>query len=142
AIAYSALMPFAALVTVVAAWVVARARHWNLLAVGEDWASARGTPVSRLLLGGYAAGSLLAASAVALTGPIGFVGLILPHLARSRVGADHRMLLPCSFLLGGVLLAGCDALGRSLLAPAEIPAGALLALLGGPYLVWLVRQRR
>jgi iron complex transport system permease protein len=141
AIAYGALLPFIVLVTLVAAWVLARARHWNLLAVGEDWAAARGTPVTQLMLGGYVAGSLLAASAVALTGPIGFVGLIVPHLARSRVGADHRLLMPCSFLLGGVLLAGCDALGRSLVAPAEIPAGALLALLGGPYLVWLVRRR-
>ena len=141
AIAYSALVPFAVLVTLVTAWVLAHARQWNLLAVGEDWASARGARVSHLMLGGYTAGSLLAASTVALTGPIGFVGLIVPHLARSRVGADHRLLMPCSFLMGGVLLAGCDAVGRSLLAPAEVPAGALMALLGGPYLVWLVRQR-
>jgi len=69
------------------------------------------------------------------------VGLIVPHVARTRVGADHRVLMPCSFFLGGILLAGCDALGRSVLAPAEIPAGAIMALVGGPYLVWLVRQR-
>jgi iron complex transport system permease protein len=93
------------------------------------------------MLGGYVAGSLLAASTVALAGPIGFVGLIVPHAVRSRLGADHRILMPCSFLLGGVLLAGCDALGRSVVAPTEIPAGALMALIGGPYLVWLVRQR-
>lgn len=141
AIAYGALVPFVVLVLVVATWVFAQARHWNLLAVGEDWASARGTQVSGLMLGGYVAGSLLAASTVALTGPIGFVGLIVPHLARSRVGADHRVLMPCSFLMGGALLAGCDALGRSMLAPAEVPAGAIMALVGGPYLVWLVRQR-
>jgi len=94
------------------------------------------------MLGGYLAGSLLAAGTVALTGPIGFVGLIVPHVVRSRVGADHRVLMPCSFLLGGVLLAGCDALGRSLLSPAEIPAGAIMALAGGPYLVSLVRRHR
>lgn len=137
---YGALVPFILIVGLVSAWVLRQARYWNLLAVGEDWAAARGARVSRLMLGGYLAGSLLAAGTVALTGPIGFVGLIVPHLVRSRVGADHRVLMPCSFLLGGVLLAGCDALGRSVLAPAEIPAGALMALMGGPYLVWLVRR--
>jgi iron complex transport system permease protein len=141
AIGYGALVPFAGLVALVSVWVLTQARHWNLLAVGEDWASARGARVGRLMFGGYVAGSLLAASTVALTGPIGFVGLIVPHLARSRVGADHRVLMPCSFLMGGVLLAGCDAFGRWALAPAELPAGAIMALVGGPYLVWLVRQR-
>lgn len=141
ALAYGALAPFVLLVCLVTAWVLRHARHWNLLAVGEDWAATRGAPVHRLMRGGYIAGSALAASTVALTGPIGFVGLIVPHLARSRVGADHRVLLPCAFLMGGVLLSGCDALGRLLLAPAEIPAGAIMALLGGPYLVWVVRRR-
>jgi len=141
AIAYGALVPFAIVVAALSLWVTARARQWNLLAVGEDWATTRGASVPRLMLGGYVAGSLLAASTVALAGPIGFVGLIVPHAVRSRLGADHRILMPCSFLLGGVLLAGCDALGRSVLAPTEIPAGALMALIGGQYLVWLVRQR-
>jgi iron complex transport system permease protein len=141
-VAYGALVPFVSIVVLVSAWVLRHARQWNLLAVGENWAAARGARVSRLMLGGYLAGSLLAASTVALTGPIGFVGLIVPHVARSRVGADHRVLMPCSFLLGGVLLAGCDALGRSVLAPAEIPAGAIMALVGGPYLMWLVRRHR
>jgi iron complex transport system permease protein len=141
AIAYGALVPFAVVVTALSLWVAGRARQWNLLAVGEDWATTRGASVPRLMMGGYVAGSVLAASTVALTGPIGFVGLIVPHAVRSRLGADHRVLMPCSFLLGGVLLAGCDALGRSLVAPTEIPAGALMALVGGPYLVWLVRQR-
>jgi len=67
--------------------------------------------------------------------------LIIPHLVRSRATSDHRVLMPCSFFLGGVLLAFCDSLGRVLLAPAEIPAGAIMAVLGGPYLVWLVHQR-
>jgi iron complex transport system permease protein len=138
---YGALLPFVVIVLVVALLVARQARHWNLLAVGEAWAASRGANVSRLLLAGYVAGSILAASTVALTGPIGFVGLVVPHLARGRVGADHRTLLPCSFLLGGVFLAACDALGRWLLAPAELPAGAILALVGGPYLVWMIRRR-
>jgi iron complex transport system permease protein len=93
------------------------------------------------MFAGYASGSVLAAATVALTGPIGFVGLVVPHLVRRRVSADDRVLMPCAFFLGGVLLASCDALGRVVLAPAEVPAGAITALIGGPYLVWLVRQR-
>ena len=83
----------------------------------------------------------LTAAAIALTGPIGFVGLIVPHIVRARITSDHRILMPCAFLLGGTLLALCDAVGRVVLAPAEVPAGVTLALLGGPYLVWLVRER-
>ena len=93
------------------------------------------------MLTGYVCGSVLTAGAIALTGPIGFVGLIVPHLVRSRISPDNRLLLPCSFLLGGVLLAGCDAIGRVVLAPAELPAGAVMAVIGGPYLVWVVRRR-
>ena len=85
--------------------------------------------------------SLLAASTVALIGPIGFVGLVVPHLVRTRISADDRILMPCSFFLGGTLLASCDALGRFVLAPAEVPAGAITACIGGPYLIWLIRRR-
>jgi iron complex transport system permease protein len=93
------------------------------------------------MVSGYLAGSVLVAGAIALTGPIGFVGLIVPHLVRSRLSPDHRVLMPCAFLLGGAMLAACDAVGRVVLAPAEIPAGAVVALIGGPYLVWVVRSR-
>ena len=90
---------------------------------------------------GYILGSILAAGAIAITGPIGFVELIVPHLVRSRISPDHRLLMPCAFLLGGSLLAFCDAIGRVLIPPTELPAGAVLALIGGPYLVWIIRQR-
>lgn len=120
--------------------VMRQARQWNLLAVGESWAATRGAHVRRALMQGYLAGSVLAAMTVALTGPIGFVGLVVPHLLRGRLGGDDRLLMPCAFLLGGVLLAGCDAIGRSILAPAEIPAGAITAFIGGPHLIWVVRR--
>ena len=97
--------------------------------------------MGKLLGTGYVAGSVLVAGAIALTGPIGFVGLIVPHLVRSRISPDHRILMPCVFFFGGALLAFCDALGRIIVPPAEIPAGAVLALIGGPYLVWVIRQR-
>jgi len=65
----------------------------------------------------------------------------VPHLVRSRISPDNRVLMPCSFLLGGVLLACCDTIGRVVLVPAELPAGAVLAIIGGPYLIWVVRKR-
>jgi iron complex transport system permease protein len=141
AVSYRALFVFAAIVCVTSIVVITNARGWNLLAVGETWARSRGADMRRLTITGYCCGSVLTAGAIALTGPIGFVGLIVPHLVRSRISPDNRILMPCSLLLGGVMLASSDTLGRIVLAPAELPAGAVMALIGGPYLVWLVRRR-
>jgi iron complex transport system permease protein len=141
ATSYGSLGAFSGVVFLTAAVILSQARSWNLLAVGERWAASRGVGVGALLGTGYVAGSVLVAGAIALTGPIGFVGLIVPHLVRSRVSPDHRVLMPCVFFYGGALLAFCDALGRIVLPPAEIPAGAVLAIIGGPYLVWVIRQR-
>jgi len=138
---YPELMAYAVAVMMLSALIIHRARSWNLLAVGDAWATTRGAHVSRLLFAGYATGSILAAATVALTGPIGFIGLVVPHMVRARVSADDRVVMPCAFFLGGVLLASCDAVGRVVLAPAEVPAGAITAFIGGPYLVWLVRRR-
>ena len=141
ATSYKSLVVLAVVVFAGGGYIVAQARSWNLLAVGEQWAVSRGVRVGRLMGTGYVAGSVLVAGAIALTGPIGFVGLIVPHVVRTRISPDHRVLMPCSFLLGGALLAFCDALGRVVRPPAEIPAGAVLALIGGPYLVWVIRRR-
>lgn len=141
ATSYGSLGVFALIVITISLFVIAQARDWNLMAVDEQWAASRGVRVRSVLLNGYVSGSLLTAGAIALTGPIGFVGLIVPHMVRGRISSDHRILMPCSFFLGGILLASCDALGRIVLAPAEVPAGVILALLGGPYLIWLVRER-
>ena len=119
-----------------------RARDWNLLSVGEDWAATRGVSVSRLMLIGYLAGSFLTGSVTALTGPIGFVGLIVPHALRLWLGADHRILIPCSFLVGAAFLAGCDTIARTVLAPTEVPVGVVTALAGGPFFIWLLRSKR
>jgi ABC-type Fe3+-siderophore transport system permease subunit len=140
-VSYEAVFVLGIIVLVTSLVVITHARAWNLLAVGESWAGSRGADLRRLTITGYCCGSLLAAGSIALTGPIGFVGLIVPHLVRSRISADNRILMPCSLLLGGVLLAGCDTIGRTVLAPAELPAGAVMAIIGGPYLVWLVRKR-
>jgi iron complex transport system permease protein len=141
ATSYTSLAVLATVVLLVSAMILSQARSWNLLAVGERWAASRGVGVGSLLVQGYILGSILAAGAIALTGPIGFVELIVPHLVRSRISPDHRVLMPCAFFLGGTLLAFCDALGRIVIPPAELPAGAVLALIGGPYLVWVIRQR-
>ena len=141
ATSYTSLAALTIVVFITSIVILLQARSWNLLAVGEQWAASRGVRVGSLLGTGYIAGSILVAGAIALTGPIGFVGLIVPHLVRSRISPDHRVLMPCVFFFGGALLAFCDALGRIIMPPSEIPAGAVLALIGGPYLVWVIRQR-
>jgi iron complex transport system permease protein len=141
AIDYPSLSAFIAVVTLCAVLIVRRARDWNLLAIGESWAATRGAHVRRLMSLGYLSGSTLAAVTVALAGPIGFIGLVVPHVVRARVSADNRILMPCAFFFGGVLLATCDAIGRFVLAPAEVPAGAITACIGGPYLIWLIHRR-
>jgi len=141
AIPFPPLLVFMVLVGVISILIVREGRSWTLLAVGESWAATRGVDVRRLTSFGYIGGSVLTALTVAVVGPIGFIGLMVPHLVRVRISTDARVLMPCAFCLGGALLAACDALGRILLAPAEIPAGAITACIGGPYLVWLVRRR-
>lgn len=140
-IPFPRLAAFSAFVGLMSAFIIWQAPGWNLLAVGEQWAAARGASVRKLMFGGYIAGSLLAAITVSLTGPIGFVGLLVPHFVRPLTGADHRLLLPCSLLFGASFLAVCDAFGRSVLAPADVPVGIITALLGAPGLVWMIRSQ-
>src|SRR5262249_7891275 len=94
-----ALIADVVIVMIASAVILRQGRQWNLLAVGEQWAATRGAQVRRALLHGYLAGSVLAAVTVALTGPIGFVGLVVPHLLRRPLGRDDRLLIPCPFLL-------------------------------------------
>jgi len=142
AVEYSTLAWLAAGVLPFVAYLFRRAREWNLMTVGEEWAAARGVSSSRLMLAGYLAGSFVTGSVTALTGPIGFIGLIVPHALRLRLGADHRVLIPCSFFTGAVFLALCDTVARTVLAPAEVPVGVITAMLGGPFFIWLLRSRR
>jgi iron complex transport system permease protein len=85
---------------------------------------------------------LLAGAAVAAAGPIAFVGLVVPHVARSLVGADYRWIIPVSIALGAVLLLGSDVLGRVIARPAELGVGIVTAAIGAPFFIWLVRWRR
>ncbi len=142
AVSYATLAAVAAAILPVLGYIFWKAREWNLLAVGEEWAAARGVATERLLLAGYLLGSFVTGSITALTGPIGFVGLIVPHALRLKLGADHRMLIPCCFLAGAPFLAVCDTLARTALAPTEVPVGVITAMLGGPFFIWLLRSRR
>jgi iron complex transport system permease protein len=90
---------------------------------------------------GYLAGSILTAAVTAVTGPIGFVGLVVPHALRLKLGGDHRLLMPASFLVGAAFLAICDTVARSLLS-VEIPVSVVTALIGGPFFIFLLRSRR
>jgi iron complex transport system permease protein len=114
------------------------ARDLNLLVRGELQAGALGVNVSRLRLHLYLVASLLTATAVTLGGSIGFVGLVVPHLLRLVGLSDHRVLLPASALLGGSLLVLADTLGRSLIAPQQLPVGVLTALIGVPLFLFLL----
>ncbi|MBF0213578.1 MAG: iron ABC transporter permease [Magnetococcales bacterium] len=115
-------------------------RALNLLAGGPDRAAALGVAVTPLRVMLYLLSSLAAASAVATAGSIGFVGLVTPHLLRLAGCGDHRVLLPASALLGGGLLTLADLLARTVIAPRQMPAGILTALLGAPLFLWLLRR--
>lgn len=112
----------------------------NALALGDESAAALGVPVSRTRLLGGLAVVLLAASAVAVAGPIAFVGLAAPHLVRPFLGHDHRLLLPGCLIAGPVLLLAADVLGRMILRPTEIEVGIVTAFLGAPLLAVLARK--
>ncbi|MBF0340311.1 MAG: iron ABC transporter permease [Magnetococcales bacterium] len=117
-------------------------RSLNLLAIGPERAATLGVAVGRVRWMLYLLSSLAAASAVALAGSIGFIGLVTPHLLRLLGCTDHRLLLPASALLGGTLLTLADLLARILIAPRQMPAGILTALLGAPLFLWLMQRSR
>jgi iron complex transport system permease protein len=117
-----------------------RSKALNLIAVGEDTAQQLGVEVDSFKRLSYLLASLLTGLAVSLSGVIGFVGLIIPHICRIVFGPDHRLLLPASFLAGGIFLVIADILSRTLIAPAEIPVGAVTAALGAPVFIYLLKK--
>jgi iron complex transport system permease protein len=113
----------------------------NLLSVGADLAATRGVDVARAQRLAFLSASLATAAAVSLAGPIGFIGIVVPHLVRLMVGMDHRIVLPASALFGAAFLVGCDLIARTILAPVEVPVGVVTAMLGGPFFLWLLVRR-
>jgi iron complex transport system permease protein len=124
-------------------WVAlyAHARYLNVLQLGDTQAQQLGVPVERVRLTLIIATSLVTAAAVAVSGLIGFVGLIIPHAVRLIWGPDHRFLLPMSALLGALFLIIADTFARTLLSPSELPVGIITAFCGAPFFLYLLRRR-
>ncbi|MGM9472033.1 FecCD family ABC transporter permease [Pseudarthrobacter sp. YS3] len=137
---WSAVLPGMPFLAVGALIILSTGRILNSLALGDDIARGLGQRVG-LTRGITAFGIvLLCGSATALAGPIGFVGLVIPHAVRSLTGPDYRWILPFSLVLAPALLLGADIVGRVVLLPGEVPAGIMTALIGAPVFVWLIRR--
>src|SRR5690606_39512185 len=118
------------------------ARPLNALALGEAAAGHLGIPVQRMKYAAIVAVAAGTGAAVAVSGGIGFVGIVVPHLLRLVIGPDHRYLLPASALLGGLFLLAADMLARTIVAPAELPIGIITALAGAPFFLWVLLRDR
>jgi iron complex transport system permease protein len=134
-----AALPLALAAFAVFAWI---ARPLNLLSLGPDSAEAHGLDVTRTHRAAFLSASLATGAAVSVGGPIGFIGIIIPHLVRLLVGADHRIVLPASALFGAAFLIACDVLSRTIIAPVVLPVGIITALIGGPFFLWLLIRNR
>jgi len=117
-------------------------RELDILTTGEEMAAGRGVDVARTRNLLFFGASLMVGGVVAVCGPIGFVGLMVPHICRLLVGPGHRFLAPASILAGGSFLTLCDTFARTIIAPAEIPVGVITALLGGPFFLALLLKDR
>jgi iron complex transport system permease protein len=121
--------------------VLAVARGLDALALGEDVAKGLGQNVAAVRIVGGVGATVLTGAGVAAAGPIAFIGLAVPHIARAIVGSDHRWVLPMAALIGPVMLLVSDVIGRIVFPPSEVPAGVMTALIGVPFLVALVRRK-
>lgn len=138
---YSAILVTAIYILIGAAVLMWLSRDLNLLSLGESSAGQLGVEVEKLKRIAFIATSLIVAAAVAQGGPIGFVGLIIPHAMRMLFGPDHRLLFPTAFLGGGIFLMLCDTLARVGVSGSEIPVGVITALCGGPLFIFLLRRQ-
>ena len=117
-------------------------REMDLMSFGEEQALSAGVELKKVKLLLIACASLLTGTAVAFTGVIGFVDLIVPHVARRLFGSRHRLLMPVSVLMGGGFMVLADLIGRTVVAPTELPVGAVTALVGAPFFVWVYFKRK
>lgn len=118
------------------------AQSFNLFSLGEESAAQLGVEVERVKKISFVLASLITGAAVSACGIIGFVGLIVPHMVRMTIGADHRILMPTSALAGASFLVAADTIARTITAPAEIPVGVVTAICGGPFFIYLLRRKR
>jgi iron complex transport system permease protein len=134
--------PVAVALLVLGPVLLAATRRMDLLTLDDDTPRVLGIRLERTRLISLTAAALLASTAVSAVGVIGFVGLIAPHAARALVGGRHRRILPVAALLGAVLVSLADTVGRTVIAPAQIPAGLVAAMIGTPYFAWLLWRSR
>lgn len=116
-------------------------RELNVMQLGEESATHLGVNVEKVKKLLLILSSLITAAAVAVSGVIGFVGLIIPHIARIIVGPDHRTLIPASALLGGIFLVWCDTLARTVISPMELPVGIITSCFGAPFFIYLLKKK-
>lgn len=132
----------AVLIVIGLAVLLVQARDLNALSAGADAAASVGVDPTRSTTVTFVTASLMVGATISIAGPIGFVGLIVPHAMRGLVGPDHRVLLPTSMLAGGALLAACDTAARMVLFPSQIPVGVVTALGGGPFFLYLIVREK
>ncbi len=118
------------------------ARGMNSLALGDDMAAGLGENVGRTRMIAAVGAVILCGAATAVAGPIGFVGLVVPHMCRLLIGTDHRWLLPFSVVVGACLLVAADTIGRLVARPGEVEVGILTAIVGAPLFIWIVRRQK
>ncbi len=133
------LLPFVSLTTLV---IITLSPELDLLMAGDDIALSRGVAVQSLRYLLFFVASLCVAAIVAVCGPIGFVGMMVPHICRLLIGYSHQWLIPATILFGGTFLLICDTIARLVFAPADMPVGVITTLLGGPFFLWLLIQSR
>jgi iron complex transport system permease protein len=134
-----AALPMLVVAFLAFAWL---ARPLNLLSVSSEAAATRGVHVERVQRVAFFSASLATGAAASVGGPIGFIGIIIPHLVRLLVGSDHRLVLPASTFFGAAFLVACDAVARTAFTPIELPVGIITAVIGGPFFLWLLVKRR
>ena len=123
------------------AWLICRTTQLNAMTIGDETAATLGIPVARFRLVVFVVGALITGVMVAFSGIIGFVGLMVPHIARILVGGDYTRVLPASALIGAIFLLWADIAARTLMAPEDMPIGIVTGLIGGTFFVWLLRRR-
>ena len=132
-------LPLAIVSLIVFSWL---ARPLNLLSLGPEGAETRGLNVVGAQRAAFLSASLATGAAVSVGGPIGFIGIVVPHLVRLITGPDHRLVLPAAALFGAAFLIACDAVARTIIAPIELPVGVITALIGGPFFLWLLVRKK
>jgi len=139
---YQAVLFLAPIIAVGTGILLCYCEELDAVSTGDELAYSRGVDVKRTRKILFFGQSLMIGAVVSFTGPIGFVGIMVPHICRLLVGASHRVLVPVTIVAAGSFLVACDALARVVVAPADLPVGIITALLGGPFFLWILLRRK